>query len=192
LVEQASGRYASARELHRRSLAIREEIGDRPGVATSHRHLGVVAYELGEYEEARRLLQASLAICESLEDQEGRANSLNGLGDTARALGNFAEAGHHLRAALRTATGICAIPVALDSLVGFAALLVDQGRTDDAVRLLILVTSHRMAYQPTRDRARVLLKELAGRTPRAAASATEHRAEALDFDATVAELLRET
>jgi predicted ATPase/Tfp pilus assembly protein PilF len=192
LVEQASGRYASARELHRRSLAIREEIGDRPGVATSHRHLGVVAYELGEYEEARRLLQASLAICESLEDQEGRANSLNGLGDTARALGNFAEAGHHLRAALRTATGICAIPVALDSLVGFAALLVDQGRTDDAVRLLILVTSHRMAYQPTRDRARVLLTELAAKTPGAAALAAEHHAEALDFDATAAELLRET
>jgi predicted ATPase/Tfp pilus assembly protein PilF len=192
LVEQALGRNTKARELHQRSLAMRDEIGDRPGVATSNRHLGVVAYELGEYEDANRLFRKSLAMCEPLEDQEGSANALNGLGDTARALGDHSKAREHLRAALRTATEISATPVALDSLFGFAALFASEGRQQDALALLDLVASHPMAYQPTKDRAQALQRQLADEVSPEAVAAAERQAEPTDFETIVADLLTET
>ena len=48
-VSESLGEYGKAEEYQRKALAIRKEIGDREGEATSHGNLGRVSQSLGEY-----------------------------------------------------------------------------------------------------------------------------------------------
>jgi tetratricopeptide (TPR) repeat protein len=54
------------RVLSRESLAIRQAIGDRAGIARSLNALGTLHDHQGEYEEARRFYEEALAIFKQL------------------------------------------------------------------------------------------------------------------------------
>jgi non-specific serine/threonine protein kinase len=75
--------YQNARSLQEESLAIRRELGDRPGMATSLRNLGLIAHSQGDYDAARSLHQESLAIGRELGSRWVIAASLNDLGSIA-------------------------------------------------------------------------------------------------------------
>jgi tetratricopeptide (TPR) repeat protein len=75
------GDYPAARALYEESLAIRREMGDRRGIATSLSNCGIVAYEERDYPTARALYEESLAMFRELGDRRGIANSLNNLGE---------------------------------------------------------------------------------------------------------------
>jgi predicted ATPase len=47
-IAREQARYDDARDLHRRSLAVWEKLGDRVGIATSHDYLGFVAWLSGD------------------------------------------------------------------------------------------------------------------------------------------------
>lgn len=80
------------RELMQTSLRLRQEIGDRRGVAHCLNYLCAMAYERGDYEEARQYAQQSLHIHRKLNDFLGCAHSLNHLGQVAVVLGQYEEA----------------------------------------------------------------------------------------------------
>src|SRR5438105_4121141 len=97
--DEESGRYrrletvrAYGRAVYQDSLAIRRELGDRPGIAASLNNLGLVAFEQGDYPAARALYEESLAIRRELGDRRGIALSLGNLGTVAF------EQGDHLAA----------------------------------------------------------------------------------------------
>ena len=64
----------------RQSLAIKEELGDRPGMAATYHQLGRVAQMRGRLEEAEGWFRRSLAISEELGDKRSMALIFGQLG----------------------------------------------------------------------------------------------------------------
>src|SRR5205814_3934786 len=70
------GDYISARLLIEESLAIKRDLGDKKGIASSLGNLSIVAYLQGDYISARTLQEESLVINRELGDKVGIATSL--------------------------------------------------------------------------------------------------------------------
>ena len=68
---QQRGRLDEAEEWYRKSLAIKEALGDRPGMASTYHQLGITAQERGRLGEADEWYRKSLAIREDLGDRPG-------------------------------------------------------------------------------------------------------------------------
>ena len=83
------GDDAAARALEEESLAIRRELGDRSGVASTLTNLGNIACRQGDFTSARVLLDESVAILRKLDDRSGLARCLLGLGDVAHGQGDY-------------------------------------------------------------------------------------------------------
>jgi tetratricopeptide (TPR) repeat protein len=86
------GSYEEALEWCRKSLAIKEELGNRAGMASSYGQLGVVARKRGSYEEALAWYRKALAIDEKLGNRAGMAISYHQLGIVAEERGSYEEA----------------------------------------------------------------------------------------------------
>ena len=69
MVAQDRGRLEEAEDWYRKSLAISEDLGDRPGMADSYHQLGMVAQDRGRLDEAEDWYRKSLAINEDLGDR---------------------------------------------------------------------------------------------------------------------------
>jgi tetratricopeptide (TPR) repeat protein len=91
-VAQERGDLATAEEWYRKSLAIFEALGDRPGMARSYHELGRVAQNRGDLAAAEEWYRKSLAIEEALGDRPGMATSYGQLGLLAEARGDLASA----------------------------------------------------------------------------------------------------
>ncbi len=92
MIAQERGRLDEAADWYARSLAIEEELGDRPGMASSYHQLGMVAQRRGRLDEAAEWYARSLAIEEELGDRRAMANSYGQLGLLAEARGNSDQA----------------------------------------------------------------------------------------------------
>ncbi|HVA90775.1 MAG TPA: tetratricopeptide repeat protein [Chloroflexota bacterium] len=86
------GDYERAQVLYESSLALRRELGDTRGVASTLGNLGVVADDQADYERAWALYEESLGLRRELEDQWGIAIMLNNLGNLARQRADYARA----------------------------------------------------------------------------------------------------
>jgi non-specific serine/threonine protein kinase len=84
--------YPAARALHEESLSIRQQLGDRKGIADSLNNLGLVVCDQGDFAAARALHEESLAIKREVGDRPGIANSLNNLGNVAYDQAEFTRA----------------------------------------------------------------------------------------------------
>jgi tetratricopeptide (TPR) repeat protein len=92
MVAQARGRLDEAADWYARSLAICEELGDRPKMANNYHQLGTVSQARGRLDEAADWYARSLAIKEELGDRPKMANSYHQLGRVAQARGRLDEA----------------------------------------------------------------------------------------------------
>jgi tetratricopeptide (TPR) repeat protein len=92
-LSQHRGDLATAEDWHRRSLAIREMLGDRPGMASSHHQLGILAQLRGDLAAAEGWYRKSVAILEWLGNQPGMAGGYHQLGMVAQLRGDLAAAG---------------------------------------------------------------------------------------------------
>ena len=70
------GDLAEAERLHRESLAINREIGNRNAEANSMIYLGQVAEIRMDFDETERLLLESMAIFREIGNQNGQAGSM--------------------------------------------------------------------------------------------------------------------
>ena len=66
-----AGGWSEAEDWYRRSLAIIEELGDRPGMAITYHQLGMTAQDRGRLDEAEDWYRKSLTIKEELGDRPG-------------------------------------------------------------------------------------------------------------------------
>ena len=81
MIYQARGSYAEALVHYERSLKIREELGDRSGIADSLGQMGVLLTQLERYDEALQHLLAALGIFMELQSPKASiaVNILNEL-----------------------------------------------------------------------------------------------------------------
>jgi predicted ATPase/Tfp pilus assembly protein PilF len=160
-----TGELVEAKQLYRESLAIKREIGNRQGIAISLINLGGIASKLGEYEEAKERLEESLAICQEIGDQGVKVQSLNALGQITFLMKEYQESKEHLRVALKTAAEIQSIPLILESLVGMAEHLKEEGENAQALEILHLVLFHPAIFQDIQARVKNLLAEIESQFP---------------------------
>ncbi|MEK9138765.1 MAG: tetratricopeptide repeat protein, partial [Bacteroidota bacterium] len=97
---QARGEYAEALAQYEKSLKIKEELGDRAGVAGSLHQIGIIHQDRGEYAEALAQYEKSLKIKEELGDRAGVATSLGQLGQLSAQTKSYAEAFKYFLSAL--------------------------------------------------------------------------------------------
>ena len=86
------GDYATARALNEESLAIRRELGDRPGIATLLNNLGIIALFQRDLIGARRLYDESQALFRQLGDRYSLGQLLNNQALVAKDLHEYREA----------------------------------------------------------------------------------------------------
>jgi tetratricopeptide (TPR) repeat protein len=92
ILAQQRGRPEEAAGWYTKSLAIMEELGDRPGLAQSYHQLGLVAQQRGQLEKAEDLYSRSLVINEELGNRPATALNRHQLGNVAWLRGRLEEA----------------------------------------------------------------------------------------------------
>jgi predicted ATPase/DNA-binding SARP family transcriptional activator len=86
------GNYGEAIRLGEESRALYQELGNKKGVATSLRILGLILLTRGDLAEARRYFQESLTLECELGDKRGMAATLHNLANVATSRGDYPEA----------------------------------------------------------------------------------------------------
>jgi tetratricopeptide (TPR) repeat protein len=187
----ALGRYDEARAALEESAALNSSVGDRWGLGSAFRGLGVVAQAQGAHLQAMDMFRKSLDTFTELGGSWWVARVLAEMGRSAFALGNEAEAERVSRESLRIATEAGGTPVALEALAGFASLQAKQGNLEYALDLLLIVLNHPASLQETRDRAARLRTELEAHLTSQQVEAAQARAQAKTFEAATDEILKQ-
>ena len=92
ITAQDRGRLDEAYDWYRNSLAIKEAVADRPGMAGTYHQLGILSQDRGRLDEAEDWYRRSVAISEELGNRYGMAISYHQLGMTAQDRGRLDEA----------------------------------------------------------------------------------------------------
>jgi tetratricopeptide (TPR) repeat protein len=148
-VAHRRGRVDEAAEWYARSLAIKEKLGDRSGMATDYYQLAMVAQDRRDYGEAAEQYAQALAIREELGDRPGMADSYHQLGIVAR-----------LRGRLDEATDWCARSLAIKEELG------NRARLANSYQLVGMIAQDRGDYDEAVDwyaRALAIREELGDR-----------------------------
>ena len=116
------GRYDEARATPEESITLNSSVGDRWGLGSTYRGLGIIAQAQGKHEQAVVMFRKGLDIFTELGGSWWVARVLAEMGQSFFALGNDDEAERVWYESLRIATDIHATPVALEALAGFAIL----------------------------------------------------------------------
>ena len=94
------GDYSKLKENLEKTLAIRQEIGDRKGEAADYGKLGTVFGSLGEYGKAKEYYEKALAIRKEIGDIKGEAADCGNLGAVFHSLGDCGKAKEYHEKAL--------------------------------------------------------------------------------------------
>ncbi len=182
-------RYDEARAALEESADLSISIGDRWGLGTAYRGLGVVAQAQGEHIQAVKMFQKSLETFTELGGSWWVARVLANKSQSIFELGNVDEAGHIWRDSLRIATENHGTPVALEALAGFASLEAKQGNNEHALELLLIILGHPASFQETKDRASNLQAQLGAKLSPTLIEAIQARNGEKTFEAVVEDLL---
>jgi tetratricopeptide (TPR) repeat protein len=91
VVRETGDTEGAARHLEE-SLALRRQLGDKPGICFTLQDLGEVARDRGDYPRAAALMEESLGLKREWDDRVAIAYSLHGLGVVARETADYARA----------------------------------------------------------------------------------------------------
>lgn len=94
------GSFEVATRFQNESLAVSQQLGDRPEAAAALNALGGIAFERGDYMAAKRSYLESLARVEAPADSLVAAQAHNGLGNVAWASGDYDAARQHFQQSL--------------------------------------------------------------------------------------------
>jgi tetratricopeptide (TPR) repeat protein len=131
-VAQERGRLDKAEDWYRKSLTIKENLGDRPGMAISYQQLGVIAQIRGQLDEAEDWYRKSLTIEEDISDRPGMAISYHQLGVIAQARGQLDEAEDWYRKSLTIEEDIGDRPGAASTYHQLGRVAQERGQLDEA------------------------------------------------------------
>jgi tetratricopeptide (TPR) repeat protein len=125
-------RLDEAEDWYRKSLAIKEELGNRLGMALTYHQLGMVAQARGRLDEAEDWYRESLAIEEELGDRPSMALSYHQLGITAQDRWRLDEAEDWYRKSLAINEELGNRPVVALTYGQLGNTALDRGRLDEA------------------------------------------------------------
>lgn len=154
------GRFAEAEANLWESVQLSQQVGDRWGLGTAYRNLGLVALRRGEIQEAIQHLNHGLDIFKGYIIGWDIAISLVYLGEAKSRLGKIDEARHIYLEALRQALEYQSIPLALDAFVGLADLHTQVGELELALVLITCVLNHPSSIFETKENANRLASEV--------------------------------
>jgi predicted negative regulator of RcsB-dependent stress response len=139
-LRRMQGRWDEAEDFHLRSLAIREEIGDRVGAGRNYGMLTAVFMAKGQLDQAREAAEKALAIARETKDRLYEGTSLAQLGDVQLALGDQSAARQSYTEGRSVFEAIEDTMRVLQSDLKLAELDLDEGRTDvaEATALTVL------------------------------------------------------
>jgi tetratricopeptide (TPR) repeat protein len=131
-VAQMRGRLGEAENWYRRSLAIKDELGDWTGLAASYYQLGIVAEQRGSLDEAEDWYRRSLAISEQFGNRPGLASGYHGLGNVSYQRGRLSEAEDWYRQARSLRVQLADQPGLAATFHGLGQVAQDRGRLGEA------------------------------------------------------------
>ncbi len=99
-IHMALGEYGPAAGYHQRSLDLRQELNDQPGVAKAYNNLAVISDLEGQEQQAIDYYQRSLAISKKIGHATGLASLYNNLGLIYGERGDYDQAIQHYEEAL--------------------------------------------------------------------------------------------
>lgn len=183
-------RYDEARSVLEESVVLNSSVGDRWGLGSAYRGLGIVAQALGQHQEAVVMFGKSLDTFTELGGSWWVARVLADMSRSVFALGNHTEARRVWRESLHIATEIHATPVALEALTSFASLQAEPDDMEYALELLLIVLNHSASLQETKNRADRLRAELEAQLTPTQIEAIQAHAGEKTFEAVVEDLLK--
>jgi tetratricopeptide (TPR) repeat protein len=152
--------YPQARGYCEGALAIRRELGDRRGIASSLDMLGNITSKLKDYQQAKVFCQECLEIRRELGEKAGISTALNSFGKIFLVMGEYQAAAEHLHEALAIAFEIGAVPLSLDIAVGVAQIAGEMEDLEGATRWLSFISHHSGGSPDTKERAKELFEKL--------------------------------
>ena len=183
------GRYDEARLVLEESAVLNSSVGDRWGVGSAYRGLGVVAQAQGKHQQAVDMFRKGLDTFTELGGSWWVGRVLAEMGLSVFDLGDDVEAGRLWRESLRIATETRGTPVVLEALAGFAILQVKRGELEHALELLLVVLNHPASFQDTKNRLANLRADLEAQLTPQQAEAANAQAQATTLEAAVNEIL---
>ena len=135
--------YGEARELFEKALRLARQIADRLAIASHQGSLGDVFFKLHDFDQARNYYQQALDLRRAIEDRNGVIGSTRQLGDVARETGSYADALALYQEALALCADYKLEANIVPTLQEVAQLLMAQGRSRPALKLLAFVRAHR-------------------------------------------------
>jgi len=184
------GRFDEARAALEESVTINESVGDRWGLASAFRGLGLIEQEQGNHEESIKAFQQSQSIFANLGARWDEARVLTDKGRSVLALGNLTRAEETCRKATWIASEVKGTPLILESILGMAHVRVKQGNPEEGYKMLLVVLNHPATYQETRNRAIVLQAELEAQLSPAQIKMIQARIGKRAFEVVVKDLLK--
>lgn len=181
--------HGQAATYYHGSLDIFRDLGDERGIISGLSGLGYALWLTGDEPRATRYFEENLVLCEQLDDRWGMATCFNGLGHTATTRGDTWAAGWYYYAALTEALEINMLPVALESIIGLAALRAYAGDHHTALTWLSMVIQHPNYTYDVRvisDHYRTILE---GPLDEPARETAMEQGTLLNFEAVVGEIL---
>jgi tetratricopeptide (TPR) repeat protein len=151
-------RYMEAETGLHESLRLCNESGNRWGMGTAHRYLGLVKMAQGKLEEAKSLFRASIETFGDDFIGWDIAKSWVYLGEAIFLSGDFVEARRVYLEALRLSKEADASPLMLDALTGLAQLSLQAGESEKAYRIAQAVLNHTLGTRETMDRAELIIR----------------------------------
>ena len=129
---QDLGRLDEADDWYHKSLAMKENVGNRPGTALTYHGLGMVARRRGRLDEADEWFRKALAIEEELGNGPGMARMYHQLGVTAEDRGRLEEAANWYRKSLTISEELGNRPYMAASYHQLGIIAQDLGRLEEA------------------------------------------------------------
>ncbi len=134
------GNYPQSLKNHQDALRLRNEIGDKSGIASSYNNIGIIYKDQGNYVEALKNHFSSLKIKESLNNKEGMAISYNNIGVIYKYQGNNEQALTHFKNSLKIAKEIGLSDMITTCYLNIGAIYTAQKRYDEGL------TNYQKAY----------------------------------------------
>jgi predicted ATPase/DNA-binding SARP family transcriptional activator len=159
------GDLPAAKRYLQESLLTFSEIGDSTGVLFALTNLGNLAFTQQEMGEAQNLYENALALAGEIGNQRVTILVLNDLGNVAQAQDNVRQAGYYYQEALALARATRMTPLAIEALVGIAAILDPDREPMKAAELLAFALHHSATDKETREKAEQTLAQVAARLP---------------------------
>jgi predicted ATPase/transcriptional regulator with XRE-family HTH domain len=186
------GRFDEARTALEESIVLNNSVGDRWGLGSAYRGLGLVAQAQGEHIQAMDAFHKSQDILTDLGARWDLARMLAEMGRSAFALGKDSEAEHSWRESLRISTETQTILVGLEAVVGMASLQAKRGEIQEALESLLVVLNHPAGIQETKNRASKLRDQLEVDLTPQEIEVVQHRAGEKTFNSIAEDILRQT